>query len=118
MAMLGLLRFSADGKHVEVQYYSPYHGGTYHPSNRDMLTLTLDITGQATEQIQYPQPQTPDEPPIDDTPDAPIDAPDKPDKADDPSTVGGLVVILIAAAVIVVGAGVTVPLILMKKKKK
>jgi len=39
--MLGLLRFSADGTKCEIQYYSPYHDATYHPSNLEMLSLSL-----------------------------------------------------------------------------
>ncbi len=48
MSMLAIMRFSRDGQKVEIQYYSPFHDGTYHPSNEKMLSLTLDITGEAT----------------------------------------------------------------------
>ncbi|MBE6758197.1 MAG: hypothetical protein E7552_06600 [Ruminococcaceae bacterium] len=41
LSMLGLLRFSADGTKCEIQYYSPYHDATYHPSNLEMLSLSL-----------------------------------------------------------------------------
>lgn len=41
MSMLGLLRFSKDGTKCEIQYYSPWHNGTYHPSRTDMLSLSL-----------------------------------------------------------------------------
>jgi len=41
LAMLGILRFSADGTKVDIQYYSAYHDASYHPSNQEMRSLTL-----------------------------------------------------------------------------
>ncbi len=82
LSMLGLLRFSADGQRVEVQYYSPYHDGTYHPSEEHMLHLTLDVTGEATEPVKYPA-QMPEKPgptePTEDDPieDVPVSEPDE-----------------------------------------
>ncbi len=57
MGMLGLLRFSADGSKVEIQYYSPYHDSSFHPSNQNMRSLELtlnekeEVTG--TEGLSY-----------------------------------------------------------------
>ncbi len=42
MSMLGLLRFSADGTKCEIEYYSPWHDATFHPSNTNMLSLSLN----------------------------------------------------------------------------
>ena len=42
LAMLGILRFSADGSKCEIQYYSAYHDSSYHPSNQHMRSLTLN----------------------------------------------------------------------------
>ncbi len=41
LGMLGILRFSADGTRCEIQYYSPYHDSSFHPSNQEMRSLTL-----------------------------------------------------------------------------
>jgi len=43
LSMLGLLRFSADGTKCEIEYYSPWHDATYHPSNTHMLSLSLNV---------------------------------------------------------------------------
>ena len=107
MAMLALLRFSADGKKVEIQYYSPYHNGTYHPSNTDMLSLTLDITG------------TPDVPPTTDQTEDEQPAPDQGTQQQPDDTASGnatVVLIAIAGAVLLV-AVVAVALVVVKKKK-
>ncbi|MBE6768495.1 MAG: hypothetical protein E7549_06230, partial [Ruminococcaceae bacterium] len=42
LSMLGILRFSADGSKCEIQYYSPYHDASYHPSNQEMLSVELN----------------------------------------------------------------------------
>ncbi len=48
MSMLGILRFSADGTKVEIQYYSPFHDASYHPSNQAMRSLELTTTTACT----------------------------------------------------------------------
>ena len=110
MAMLGIMRFSADGKRVQLQYYSPYHDGTYHPSHPDMLALTLDITGEATEQVQYPE-QEEHQPPEDPEPTPPPTEPMEPTR--NPT---GLIVGVAVGALIVIGGATA--FILTKKKKK
>ena len=53
LAMLGLLRFSADGTKVDIQYYSAYHDASYHPSNQEMRSLTL-----TTKACEHPTTET------------------------------------------------------------
>lgn len=43
MGMIGILRFSADGSKMDIQYYSPYHEASYHPSNQNMRSHTLPL---------------------------------------------------------------------------
>ncbi|MBQ7337910.1 MAG: hypothetical protein IJW40_05580 [Clostridia bacterium] len=112
LGMLGLLRFSADGKNVEIQYYSPYHDASYHPSYEEMLHLELAITGESTVAPEYPAKPDEDDPsdstPEDPTPGEPVTDGEKNDDV--------LIAIIAVAAVLVAGA-VTVVLILLKKKK-
>lgn len=116
LAMLALLRFSADGQKVEIQYYSPYHNGTYHPSNNDMLSLTLDITGEATVQIKYPE-QQPTEPEGDPT-DDPTDDPTQSDEPQQPAAKSNTALIVVIAVVVVLLVGAAVAVIVILKKKK
>lgn len=118
LAMLALLRFSADGQKVEIQYYSPYHDGTYHPSNEQMLSLTLDITGEATEQIKYPE-EKDDQP--EPTPDPDPDSEPNPGEQEQPGEEldsGNLVVVIVIAAAALLIVGGVIAVILTKKKKK
>ena len=118
LAMLALLRFSADGQKVEIQYYSPYHDGTYHPSNEQMLSLTLDITGEATEQIKYPE-EKDDQP--EPTPEPEPDPEPNPDEQVQPGEEldsGNLVVVIVIAAAALLIVGGIIAVILAKKKKK
>ena len=112
LGMLGLLSFSADGKNVEIQYYSPYHDASYHPSYEEMLHLELAITGESTVAPEYPAKPDEDDPsdstPEDPTPGEPVTDGEKNDDV--------LIAIIAVAAVLVAGA-VTVVLILLKKKK-
>jgi len=43
MALLGLLRFSADGTQCAVQYYAPLYDKSYHPKS-NAITFSMDIT--------------------------------------------------------------------------
>lgn len=56
LSMLGLLRFSADGTKCEIEYYSPYHDAAFHPSNREMLSLSL-----TTKMCEHPTTEPRDE---------------------------------------------------------
>lgn len=47
MGMIGILRFSADGSKMDIQYYSPYHKASYHPSNQNMRSHTLPLNEKA-----------------------------------------------------------------------
>ncbi|MBO5898998.1 MAG: hypothetical protein J6R04_08310 [Clostridia bacterium] len=47
MGMIGILRFSADGSKMDIQYYSPYHDASYHPSNQSMRSHTLSLNQKA-----------------------------------------------------------------------
>ena len=100
---------SADGKKVEIQYYSPYHNGTYHPSNADMLSLTLDITG-TPEIAPTPDRAEPEQP----TPDNGEQQPD--DGSSSGSSSPTIVLIAVGGAVLLI-AVVAVALVVVKKKK-
>ncbi len=43
MAMLGILRFSADGTQCAVQYYAPLYDKSYHPAS-NAITFEMEIT--------------------------------------------------------------------------
>ena len=47
MGMIGILRFSADGSKCEIQYYSPYHEASFHPSNQEMRSIELALNEKA-----------------------------------------------------------------------
>ena len=123
MGMLGILRFSADGSKCEIQYYSPYHGSSYHPSNQEMRSLTLavdatDVGGETTDPEQGGSGDTTDDPtkdpdkepdkePDGDTTDAPSTEPAE-DSSILPWIIGGVAVVAVAAVAVIV----------LKKKKK
>ena len=119
MGMLGILRFSADGSKCEIQYYSPYHGSSYHPSNQEMRSLTLavnatDVGGETTDPEQGGSGDTTDDPtkdpdkePTGDVTDAPSTEPAE-DSSILPWIIGGVAVVAVLAVAIIV----------FKKKKK
>jgi hypothetical protein len=115
MSMLALLRFSADGRHMEIQYYSPYHDGTYHPSAPEMLSLTLDITGEMEKTPDKVDEEKTDDEKTDDekTDDEKIDTPAE-QPADKSFT---LLIVCIVAAVLLVGGALAIAVVMRKKKK-
>lgn len=113
MGMLGILRFSADGTKCEIQYYSPYHESSYHPSNQEMRSLTLAISSE-----------TQDEPSDSGKSDLPTTDPseqlpgDPSGEPTDEKGSNGLLLGVVACCAVVVVAAVAVMAIILKKKKK
>ncbi|MBO5898879.1 MAG: hypothetical protein J6R04_07700, partial [Clostridia bacterium] len=113
MGMLGILRFSADGTKCEIQYYSPYHGSSYHPSNQEMRSLTLAVNG-AEQGGDVTDPEQPEDPTDPETPADP-DTPGDPDTPDTPDESGSNAVLWIVIAVLAVVVIALVAVLLIKK---
>lgn len=121
MGMLGILRFSADGSRCEIQYYSPYHGSSFHPSNQEMRSLTLAVNaaegGSTTQPDEQPSEQPTEQP---DTPTEQPDVPSNDPAQDDADSAGKngntLMIILIVGAVLLVAAVALIAVIVKRKK--
>jgi hypothetical protein len=126
MGMLGVMRFSSDGQKVEIQYYSPYHDATFQPSCEQMLSFTLNITGEATVKPDIPGSEnTPPEDENHGNEQTPDDMEENPGQSQQPSTSepkdeGGCAstISLNVASIVLLVTGHVLSFVLQKKKKE